>query len=65
MLHGMHNAIDLHRVENEVRERDRRYHYLMVDLRMRNRKPSWLSHLSESVRALFSPRPVMREERGV
>jgi len=65
MQHGMHNTIDLQRVEMELLNRGLKYHYLLVDVRLRNRQPSWLSHLPTSLRALLASRPVMREERGV
>ncbi len=65
MQHGLHNSIDLQRVEMELRDSALKYHYLVVEDRLRNRQPSWLSNLSASFRALFAPRPVLREERGV
>jgi hypothetical protein len=65
MQQGMHNTIELQRVEMELRDRALKYHHLVVDDRLRNRQPNWLSHLSASFRALFAPRPVLREERGV
>lgn len=65
MQSGMHNAIDLQRVEIELRNRALERHYLIVDARLINRQPGWLSNLSASFRALFAPRPVLREERGV
>lgn len=64
-MNGLHNTIDLMRVESELRESGLKYHYLMVDARLRNRRPSWLSILSASLRALLAPRPVLREERGI
>ena len=65
MQHGLHNSTDLQRVEMELRDSALKYHYLVVEERLRNRQPSWLSNLSASLRALFAPRPVLREERGV
>lgn len=65
MQHGMHNTIELQRVESELRNHELRYHHLLVDARLRNQQPSWLSNLTASLRALLAPRPVMREERGV
>ena len=65
MQHGLHNSMDLQRVEMELRDRELKHHYLLVDAGLRNRQPSRLSDLSASFRALFAPRPVLREERGV
>ena len=65
MQQGMHNTIDLQRVEMELLNRALKYHYLVVDERLRNRQSGWLSNLSASFRALFAPRPVLREERGI
>jgi hypothetical protein len=65
MQHGMHNTIDLQRVEMELRNRALERHHLIVDARLRNRQPGWLSNLTASFRALLAPRPVLREERGV
>lgn len=65
MQHGLHNTIDLQRVEMELRDSALKHHYLVVDARLRDQQPSWLSNLSASFRALFAPRPVLREERGV
>jgi hypothetical protein len=49
----------------ELRNRALKYHYLVVDDRLRNRQPGWLSNLTASFRSLLAPRPVLREERGV
>jgi hypothetical protein len=65
MLNGMHNTIDLQRVEMDVRNNALKYHYLLVEDQLRNRQPGWLSNLSASFRSLFAPRPVMCEEHGV
>lgn len=65
MPFGMPNAIDIQRVEMEVRDLALAHHHLMVDARLRNRRPSWLANLRASFRALFAPRPVLRGERGV
>lgn len=65
MQHEIHNVIELQRVEAELRNHALRHHYLVVDDRVRNRQPGWLSNLSASFRALLTLRPVMREERGV
>jgi hypothetical protein len=65
MQYGMHTTIDVQRVEMALRNDALKYHYLLVDDRLRNRQPSWLSNLTASFRSLFAPRPVMREERGV
>jgi hypothetical protein len=65
MQHGMHNTIELQRVELELRESALKYHYLVVDDRLRNRQPRRLSNLSASFRAFFAPRPILREEHGV
>ena len=65
MQYGMHPVIELQRVETELRENALKYHYLVVDARLRNRQPPWLSGLTASLRALIAPRPVLREERGV
>ncbi len=65
MQYGMHPAIELQRVERELRDNALKYHYLVVDARLRNRQLTWLSSLTASLRALLAPRPVLREERGV
>jgi hypothetical protein len=65
MPQGMHNTMDVQRVEMELRNRALKYHYLVVDDRLRNRQPGWLSNLTASFRSLLAPRPVLREERGV
>ena len=65
MQHGMHNTIDLQHVEQELRNNGLKYHYLVVDARLRERRPTWLATLAASFRALFAPRSVLREERGV
>ena len=65
MQSGMHSAIDLQRVELELRNRALERHYMIVDARFNNRQPGWLSNLAASFRALFAPRLVLREERGV
>jgi hypothetical protein len=65
MQHGMHNSMDLQRVEMELRNSALKYHYLVVENRLRNRQPGWLSNLTASFRSLFAPRPVLREERGI
>jgi hypothetical protein len=65
MLQGMHNAIELQRVEHELLDSALKYHYLVVDAQLRERQSSRLANLTASFRALFAPRPVMREERGV
>lgn len=65
MQYGMHTAIDLQRVETELRQNALQHHHLVVDDRLRNRQPSRLSKLTASLFALFTPRPVLREERGV
>lgn len=65
MQYGMHTAIDLQRVEMELRNNALKHHHLMVDARLKDRQPGWLANLTASFRALFAPRPVLREERGV
>lgn len=65
MQYGMHTAIDLQRVEMELRDLALERHHLVVEERLRNRQPTWLSSLTASLRTFFAPRPALREERGV
>ena len=65
MQHGMHNALDLMKVERTLRDSELRFHYLVADPRVRGGRHSLRGSLSESLRSLFSTRPVMREECGV
>ncbi len=65
MKFGMHPAIELQRVERDLRDNTLKYHYLVVDARLRNRLLTWLWSLTASLRALLAPRPFLREERGV
>jgi hypothetical protein len=65
MQHGMHNTFDLLQVENGLRDSELKYHYLVADPRVRRCRQSLLGSLSESLRSVFAPRPVMRENRGV
>ena len=65
MQHGMHNVVDLMRIESTIRDNELKYHYLVADPRVRSWRHSLLGKLSESLRSVFSTRPVMREERGV
>ena len=46
MQQGIHNTMDVQRVEMELRNRALKYHYLVVDDRLRNRQPGWLSNLT-------------------
>lgn len=65
MQHGLHNAIDLLEVERNLLDSELRYHHLVADPRVRRWKPSLRGSLSESLRSVFTPRPIMREKRGV
>ncbi|MEZ4532294.1 MAG: hypothetical protein R2855_14925 [Thermomicrobiales bacterium] len=64
MQFGMHNAIDLQRLEMELRDHALARHHLVVDARLRNRQLGWIAGLSNPLRALFTARPNLREERG-
>ena len=65
MQHGMHNTMELQRVESELRDSELKSPHLLVDHRLRHRQPSRLATLAASLRTLLAPRPVLREERGV
>jgi hypothetical protein len=65
MQHGMHNSIELMRVESQLLDRELKYHYLIADERLRNPRSTFLPNLIASFRALVAPRPMLTQERGV
>jgi hypothetical protein len=65
MQHGMHNTFDLVKVERDLQDSALKYHYLVADPRVRESRLSRRNRLSDSLRSVFAPRSVMREERGV
>ena len=65
MQHGLHNTLDLLQVERGLRDNELKYHYLVADPRVRESRLSRRNRLSDSLRSVFAPRSVMREERGV
>ncbi len=65
MQHGLHNTLDLLQVERGLRDNELKYHYLVADPRVCQRRRSLRGSLSGSLRSVFAPRPVLREKRGV
>lgn len=63
MHQGMPLSIELTRVESQLLDSALRHHYLIADERLRNRRPSRLAVLTETLRSLFTWQPAMREER--
>jgi hypothetical protein len=65
MQHGMHNSIELLRVESQLRDRDLKYHYLVADERLRNPRTTFMPNLIAGLRSLFTPRPMLTSEQSV
>jgi hypothetical protein len=65
MQHGMHNSIELLKVESQLLDRELKYHYLIADERLRNPRSTFVPNLIANLRALFSPRPMLTQERGI
>jgi hypothetical protein len=65
MQQGTPLTIELMKVESELLDSSLKHYYLIADERIRNRRPSRLAALAESLRSHFSTQPVLREERGV
>ena len=65
MQHGMHNSIELLKVESQLLDRELKYHYLIADERLRNPRSTFLPNVIANFRALFSSRPMLTQERGI
>ncbi len=65
MQHGMHNSIELLKVESQLLDRELKYHYLIADERLRNPRSTFVPNLIANLRALFSSRPMLTQERGI
>jgi hypothetical protein len=65
MQHGMHNSIDLIRVESQLLDRELKYHYLIADDRLRQPRSGFIANLVGQFRSLLTPRPMLTQERGV
>ena len=65
MQHGMHNSIELLRVESQLRDRELKYHYLVADERVRNPRTTLVPNLIGGLRSLFTPRPMLTSEQSV
>ena len=65
MQHGMHNSMELLRVEGQLLDRELKYHYLIADERLRNPRSTFVPNLIANLRALFTPRPMLTQERGI
>lgn len=62
MQHGMHNAIELQRVESQLLDHELKYHYLVADQRARCPRTAFLPNLIASLRSLFVPRAPLTQE---
>ena len=65
MQHGMHNTIELMKVENALIDQHLKYHYLIADERLRRPKPAILANFGQSIRAFLAPRQLITHERGI
>lgn len=61
MYQGMPLTTEIVRVEDELRNRSLRYHYLVVDERIRAPRPVRRWSLGPAIRSFFGPTPSKRE----
>ena len=65
MQHGMHNSIELLRVESQLLDHELKYHYLVADERARQPRATFLPNLIDTLRSLFVPRESLTQEPGI
>jgi hypothetical protein len=65
MQHGLHNSIDLMRIESQLLDRELKYHYLVADERTRHPRTGFITNLVDQFRSLLIPRPMLTQERGI
>lgn len=63
MQHGIHNSIELVRVERELLDRQLKHHHIIAQQKLSAPKRSWFGQRAASIRSLLTAHPVLREER--
>lgn len=65
MQHGMHNTIQMVKVQQDLMDQQLKYHYLVADHKVRQLRKNDGAGFIATMRSLFAPRPALTQERGV